>query len=144
MTNIFLENWKFIYKVLWRNYSQTLFWKIKIEHIPKSIVLSSIQILFIVCQVVSYWNILKLSWKPLCCKLHITNYLILLHFVILKNKKRSGTSLPLLIFCIVFEEKYFSGYILLIGQISLPGCLYFVRYWVIGLLTLFINQFVTS
>ena len=33
-----------------------------------------------------------------------------------------------LISCIIFEEKYFSGYILLGDQISLPGCPYFVRY----------------
>ena len=31
------------------------------------------------------------------------------------------------IFCIIFEEKYFSCYILLIDQISLSVCLYFVR-----------------
>ena len=28
-----------------------------------------------------------------------------------------------------FQEKYFSCYILLTDQISLPGCLCFVRYW---------------
>ena len=38
-----------------------------------------------------------------------------------KNKKRSGTSLPCLVFWIIFEEKYFSCYILLIGQVSLSG-----------------------
>ena len=33
-----------------------------------------------------------------------------------------------------FKEKSFSCYILLTDQISLPGCLYFVRYWVIYVL----------
>ena len=33
-----------------------------------------------------------------------------------------------LIFSIIFDEKYFSCYILLPDQISLFGCLYFVRY----------------
>ena len=36
MGNIFLE--KIIHKMKWRNYSQTLFWKFKIEHISESIV----------------------------------------------------------------------------------------------------------
>ena len=29
----------------------------------------------------------------------------------------------------IFEEKYFSRYILLTDWVSLPGCLYFLRYW---------------
>ena len=41
---------------------------------------------------------------------------------------------PCLIYRIIFEEKYFSSYILLIGQIALFGCLYFVRYWAICVL----------
>ena len=44
----------------------------------------------------------------------------------LKSKKRSGTG-PCLIFCIMFEEKQLSCYVLLIDQISLFGCLYLVR-----------------
>ena len=35
-------------------------------------------------------------------------------------------------------------YVLLIDQISLPGCPYFVRHWAICLLELFVNQVVTS
>ena len=30
------------------------------------------------------------------------------------------------------------------GQISMPGCFYFVRYWAIFVLSLFVNQDVTS
>ena len=51
---------------------------------------------------------------------------------------------PCLIFGIIFKEKCFSCCILLIDQISLPGCLYFMRYWAICLLQLFVNQVVTS
>ena len=43
-----------------------------------------------------------------------------------------------------FEEKYTSRFIILIDQISFPGCLYFVRYWAICLIQLFVNQVVTS
>ena len=49
-----------------------------------------------------------------------------------------------LIFCIIFEERYFSCYILLIDHISLIGYLYFVRYWAICVLQLLVNQVVTS
>ena len=31
-------------------------------------------------------------------------------------------------FCMIFEEKYFSLYILLKDQITLPNCFYFLRY----------------
>ena len=33
------------------------------------------------------------------------------------------------ILCIIFQEKCFSCHVLLTDQISLPGCLYFLRYW---------------
>ena len=39
----------------------------------------------------------------------------------------------------IFEEQYFR-FILLTGQILLPSCIYFVRYWVICVLHLFITQ----
>ena len=48
------------------------------------------------------------------------------------------------IFCVSFEEKYFSCYILLTDQISLSDCLYFSKYWAICVLKLFINQSVMS
>ena len=50
---------------------------------------------------------------------------------ILKSSYRILQESICLISCIIFEEKYFSGYILLTDQISLSGCLYFVRYWAI-------------
>ena len=78
---------------------------------------------FIVYQVEDYQNILKLSyrllaltvWNQSCC----------------------------LIFYMIFKENDFSCYILLPVQISLSGCLYFVRYQVICVLQLFVNQVVT-
>ena len=39
-----------------------------------------------------------------------------------------------------FSTKLSSCYILLTDQISLPGCLYFLRYWAICVLQLFVNQ----
>ena len=50
---------------------------------------------------------------------------------ILKSSYRVQQKSPCFISCMIFEEKYFSGYILLTDQISLSGCLYFVRYWAI-------------
>ena len=50
---------------------------------------------------------------------------------ILKSSYRVQQKSPCFISCISFEEKYFSGYILLTDQISLSGRLYFVRYWAI-------------
>ena len=50
------------------------------------------------------------------------------------KKKRPETSLNF----------YFSGFILIIDQISLSGYLDFARYWVICVLKLFVNQVVTS
>ena len=43
-----------------------------------------------------------------------------------------------------FWRKRFSCYILLIGQVSLSGCLYFVRYLEIFVLQFFVNRVVTS
>ena len=43
-----------------------------------------------------------------------------------------------------FSTKMFPCYILLTDQISLSGCLYFLRYWAICVLQLFVNQVVTS
>ena len=66
-------------------YSQTLFEKVKIKHISGSVVLSFMQLVFIVCQVEGYRTILKISCRPLV----FTSYK-----AYSKNKKRSETSLP--------------------------------------------------
>ena len=76
-----------------------------------------------VCQAEDYQKWLKLSCRPF----GFTSYK-----GFLKNKKRSKNSLRL-IFCMIFEEKYFC-YTLLPDQISMSGCLYFIRYWTISVL----------
>ena len=43
-----------------------------------------------------------------------------------------------------FSTKCSSCYILVTDQISLYGCLYFLRYWAICVLQLFVNQVMTS
>ena len=43
-----------------------------------------------------------------------------------------------------FSTKMFLLFILLTDQISLPGCLYFLRYWAICILQLFATQVVPS
>ena len=47
-------------------------------------------------------------------------------------------------FVYIFQQKCPSCYILLTDQISLSGCLYFLRYWATCVLQLFVNQVVTS
>ena len=78
------------------DYSQTVFWKIKIEHISGSILYSFIQLVIMVCQVEDYQNILKLSCRPLA-------------FTTFKAffEKRSGTS-PSVSFSAWFLKKNIS------------------------------------
>ena len=52
--------------------------------------------------------------------------MLLPHIRFFQKIKRSGTNLPCLIFCIIFKQKYLSCYVLLIDQVSLSGCLYFI------------------
>ena len=61
MTNIFLEK---SYTKCDRETSPTSFSekKKKIDHMSRSIVWGFTKLVFIVCQVEGYWNILKLSW----------------------------------------------------------------------------------
>ena len=63
---------------------------------------------------------------------------------ILIFKKRACEQFLYHILCMIIQEKYFSCYALLTDQISLPDCLYCLRYWYICVLQLFINQVVTS
>ena len=94
------------------------------------------QFVFIVCQVEGHRDILKLSCKHL---------LFLPHMKFFK-KIKGGLELVshALFFCIIFEGNYFSCYILVIDQVSLSGCLYFVRYWAICALQLFVNHALAS
>ena len=68
----------------WRNFPDP-FLKKKIEHHFGSIVKSFIHVAFIVCQVEGYLKKSKLSCRPLA----LTS-----NKAFLKNKRRSGTSLP--------------------------------------------------
>ena len=43
-----------------------------------------------------------------------------------------------------FSTKMFLSHILLTDQMSLPGCIYFLRYWAICVLQLFVTRVVTS
>ena len=48
------------------------------------------------------------------------------------------------ILCMIFQQKCSSCCALLTYQISLSGCLYFLKYWAMCVLQLFVNQVVTS
>ena len=63
--------------------------------------------------------------------------------ILIVLEKGLGIVSPSLL-CIIFQENCFLYYTLLIDQISLPDCLYFLRYWSICLLQLFVNQVMTS
>ena len=83
MRNIFVE--KIIHKMERRNFSQTLFWKSKIDYISESIVLKFCTVCFYCMVIWGNWNIVKPSCRLLAFTLCST---------FLKNKKRPGTSLP--------------------------------------------------
>ena len=63
---------------------------------------------------------------------------------ILILKKRAWEEFLHHILCMIFQEDGSSSCILLTDQISLPDCLYFLRYREICVLQLFLNQVVTS
>ena len=106
-----------------------------------------------------FYRKLKLSKFYTVCFYCIPNWWLSKHIVIkmqticfylilsiLKKMKRGLELVSLftltsyLIFCMIFEEKYLSCYILLIDQVPLSGCFSFVRYWAICVLQLFVNQ----
>ena len=118
-----------------QNYYQGLFWKIKIEHIK------SLICLFTVC----HRTILKLSCRPLASTLYKAFLKKTKRVLELVSVPPELVSLPHFIPCMIFEEKYFSFYILLPvlpDQISLSDCLYFLRYWTICVLYLSVTQVV--
>ena len=122
---------KIIHKMWWRNYSQTLFFKIKIERISESTVCIFIRFILLHLQVNEYQNILKLR----CWSLTFTHYKSFL-----KNKKRSGTSLRLN-FQMIFEEMY-SSCVLTNWPFLLSGCLYLPLHGILGnMCSLMMNVF---
>ena len=68
-----------------------------------------------------YQNIFKLKCRTLV-------FILYKAFFFLKKKKKIWNSSSCLAFCMTLEEKYFSSYILLTDEISLPGSLYFLRF----------------
>ena len=104
--------------------------KIKIGLISGSAVWNAIKFVFILyVQVEVYQNILILRCWP-----HAFNFF--------KKQKKVWNKSPCLISCLVFEEIYFSDYILLADQFSLRDCLHFLRYWAVCVL--FVVQSLTS
>ena len=95
--------------------------------------LKFIYFVLIVCRVEVCRKWLKLS----CETLAFTSYK-----AFLKNKKRSGASLPAS-FLHDFWRKIFLQNILP-DRISMSDCLYFLRNWAICVLSLFVNRVVTS
>ena len=114
-------------KCCWETILRPFSKKIKIDHISGSIVSRFIQSVFIICQVEGYGKMLKLR----CRLLAFTSYK-----AFSKNKKRSGSSLPTPIFCIISKKECFSFYFLLTNQFH---CLiaWFLRYWVLFEIWLF-------
>ena len=109
-------SWKIMHRMRWRNYSQTLFWRKKIEH------KSFIQFVFLHAKL---RNIRKLSYRPLAVTLYLA-------FSFLKKQKTNKdlelVSLPHYLYNF-WKKIYLSSYILFVDQVSLSDYLYFVRYW---------------
>ena len=87
-----------------------------------------------------------LSWglpKYIKTKLQTSCFCITLGFLFF-IKKEFWEWFPCLIFCMIFQEKDCSCYILLTDQISLFDCLYFAKHLTICVLQFFVNQVVTS
>ena len=115
MRNFSFFCWKIMLKIWCRIYSQTFFCKKSKFGISQSIINRLYSLFLLYVQAKGSWNVLKISCKP---------FVFIWYKASLENKKSSGTSLRLF-FCMVFEEKSFSLYILLTEQISLsgfPGC----------------------
>ena len=68
-----------------------------------------------------YQNIFKRKCQTLAFILYKASFFF-------KKKKKIWNSSSCLAFCMTLEEKYFSSYILLTDEISLPGSLYFLRF----------------
>ena len=95
---------------------------------------SGLQLSFTKFRQPSNWHTIKLS----CIKLYPHIRSILIFF-----RKDFGNGVCLFlhhILCMIFQEKYFSFYILFTDQISLSDCFYFLRYWVICVLQSFVSS----
>ena len=113
------HNMRNILQMSWRNQSQTLFWKIKIEYISGTTVGNVIQFIFIACPCRGLPKSIETKVLTTCF------YVKALYKAFLKSKKKSGTRH--LIFCMIFEEECFWWNLL-------SDCFYFLRYWEICVL----------
>ena len=133
MRNIILEKsyTKYGEETSPRPFSGKLKLSISLDHYCK--VLSSLFLLYIKLRAIEiYWN-------------QAADDLLLAHIKHFQKIKRGLELVSLHHFLhIIFEEKSFTCYILLIDQVSLCNCFYFVRYWSICVLQLFVDQGVTS
>ena len=98
----------------------------------RSIFYSFMCFAFIVCQVEGYRDRLELSCRPLA----------LPHITLFQKTKRGLEPVSLIHFLHDLWREIFL--FLLPDQISMSGCLYFVRYWPICILQLLVNYVVTS
>ena len=85
-------------------------------------ILTFYAVFLLYAQVKGYRNMLKLSCRPLA---------FTLFQAFLKKQKEAWNYSLCLIFCKIFEEEYFSSYILLTDRILLSDCLFFLRCWAI-------------
>ena len=81
------------------------------------------QFIFIIRQIDGYSEMFKLSCRPLRPVGFIS------YEALFKKHKKVRNQSSYIILGMIFEEKYYSFYILLTDHSSLPACLYFVRYW---------------
>ena len=110
-------SWKIMHRMRWRNYSQTLFWRKKIEH------KSFIQFVFLHAKL---RNIRKLSYRPLAVTLYLAFYFLKKQKT---NKDLELGSLPHYLYNFWKKKKNLSFYIIFVDQVSLSDYLYFVRHW---------------
>ena len=91
------------------------------------------QIVFLPCL---YIKLKAIEILNLCCR----PFALSSFKAFLKKEMWNLSTCP--IFDMIFEQEYFSCYILLTNQSSLTGCMYFMRYWAICVLQLFVKQVV--
>ena len=118
-------SWKIIHKMWWRNYSQAFLWKIKIKHLPGSILYSFIYFVLIVFQVEDYRKWFELSCRPFA----LTSFT-----AFLKNKKRFGTGLPALFSAWFLKKSIFVVIFYYQTKFPCSVALNYVRYWAICVL----------
>ena len=100
--------------------------------------INSLKILFCLFLLYGKLRAIKIYWNK------AAYHLLSPHIKLYWKRKRGLELASLPHFRIIFEEKYFSCYGLLIDLILLSGYFYIVRYWTICMLQLFVNQAVMS